>query len=191
MGDSRDVNAARLWASLAACGARLEAGLSEDEFASIEERFGFRFAPDHRLMLTLALPLGDDRSWPDWRHGSQEDLRGRLAWPVDGLLFDVEHNALWLSGWPERPADSSAALAIAAEQLRSAPALVPIYSHRYVPTVPPEVGNPVLSCYQADVIYYGNDLLDWFEWEFSRRSSAGAAQPRRVPFWSDIVDGDS
>ncbi len=48
----------------------------------------------------------------------------------------------------------------------------------------------MLSCYQADVIYYGQNLLDWFDWEFSRRSSAGAAQPRRVPFWSDIVEAD-
>jgi hypothetical protein len=28
-------------------------------------------------------------------------------------------------------------------------------------TTPHEPGNPVLSVYQTDIIYYGNDLLDW------------------------------
>lgn len=188
--DDQGELATRLEAALAASGARLDGGLSGKELASIEARYRFVFAPDHRLLLTLALPLGDDRRWPDWRHGSEEDLRGRVAWPVDGLLFDVEHNSLRLPGWPDRPSPMADALAVAAEQLRSVPPLAPLCSHRYVPTVPAEAGNPVLSCYQADVIYYGQNLLDWFDWEFSRRSSAGAAQSRRVPFWSDIVEAD-
>lgn len=140
--DDQGELATRLEAALAASGARLDGGLSGKELASIEARYRFVFAPDHRLLLTLALPLGDDRRWPDWRHGSEEDLRGRVAWPVDGLLFDVEHNSLRLPGWPDRPSPMADALAVAAEQLRSVPPLAPLYSHWYVPTVPAEAGNP-------------------------------------------------
>jgi hypothetical protein len=52
------------------------------------------------------------------------------------------------------------------ETLSGVPALVPVYKHRYLPTMPSESGNPVLSVVQTDIIYYGNDLLDWFDYEF-------------------------
>lgn len=66
---------------------------------------------------------------------------------------------------------------------------MPIYGHRYLPTVPSMGGNPVLSVYQTDIIYYGNDLLDWFSYEFQR--SSVEREPRRVRFWSWFVDGES
>jgi hypothetical protein len=53
------------------------------------------------------------------------------------------------------------------------PVPVPIYGHRYVPTVPSTAGNPVLSCHQADIVYYGTDLLG-FKREFGRRSCASS-----------------
>ena len=57
------------------------------------------------------------------------------------------------------------------EVLRSvvsrAPKLIPLIGHRYLPEEPREPGNPVFSVYQADVIYYGADLTDYFEREFA------------------------
>jgi hypothetical protein len=44
---------------------------------------------------------------------------------------------------------------------------------------------------QSDVIYYGRDLQDYFRREFSSHSQwEGGIQgvPRRIPFWSDLVD---
>jgi hypothetical protein len=180
-----------LRAALATSGAALDAGLSEAELDAVEHRFDFAFPPDLRRLLALALPVGD-RSWPDWRRGSDEELAGRMAWPVDGILFDVEQNGFWHPAWPTRPATKAAAVDLARVELRSVPRLVPVFGHRYMPAVPAEAGNPVLSCYQTDVIYYGSDLLDWFGYEF-RRESAGR-EPHRVPFWSDLMeldDGDS
>jgi hypothetical protein len=68
------------------------------------------------------------------------------------------------------------------------PPLVPLYGHRYLPTVPSYTGNPVLSVMQTDIIYYGNDLLDWFDYEFRRQSVE--REPRKVPFWSWFVEED-
>lgn len=174
---------------LRAAGARLAPGLSADELDAVEARFGFSFAPDHRTFLASALPLGDDGRWPDWRGGNETALRDRLAWPVEGLLFDVEHNGLWMPGWPGRPARTDEALALAAEQLAGVPRLVPLYGHRYLPTVPHEAGNPVLSCYQSDIIYYGADLLDWLRREFTPTHPwVPVGETRSVPFWNWFLD---
>ncbi len=50
-------------------------------------------------------------------------------------------------------------------------------------------GNPVFSVHQTDVIYYGNDLADWFNTEFGTPLPDWVTrQPRRVPFWSALND---
>ena len=169
--------------------ATLAPGLTDSELAGVEGRFGFMFPPDLRHLLGLALPLGE-RAWPDWRSGTYEDLSGRLAQPVDGILFDVEQNAFWHPDWPERPATQAAAVALAREELSSVPPLVPVYANRYLPTEPCEPGNPVLSVHQTDLIYYGNNLLDWFSREFARQQQHGTGGARRVPFWTSLMELD-
>ena len=78
-----DAMPAALLTALRDSGATLLPALTEAELLRIEASFGFVFAPDHRLMLSLALPLGD-RFWPDWRGADETDLRERLAWPHIG-----------------------------------------------------------------------------------------------------------
>jgi hypothetical protein len=121
---------------LAASPAVLNDGLSDQEFADVEARHFFQFGPDHRELLQLALPAGEGR--PDWRHGDETDLRTRLDWPVDGALFDVEHNAFWPRSSGEGPEDTAAALDAARTRLIEVPKLVPVYGHRYLPAAPCE-----------------------------------------------------
>jgi len=49
----------------------------------------------------------------------------------------------------------------------------------------------VLSVWQTDIIHYGTDLLSYFGKEFhvplSNRGN-GNRSPRRIRFWSDIID---
>jgi hypothetical protein len=160
--------------------------MSDSELTHVETRFGFRFAPDHRLMLKIALPLGE-KAWPDWRGHDQEVLRSRFDGPRDGVLFDVRQNGFWRKEWGPRPEAVSAALGIADRHLREAPVLVPLYGHRFMPSVPATPGNPVLSVHQTDIIYYGNDLLDWLAYEFTGGGSRKSPS-RRVPYWSDLMD---
>lgn len=166
--------------------ATLTKGMSERELTRVETRLGFRFAPDHRLMLSVALPLGE-KAWPDWRDGDDEDLRSRLDGPRDGILFDVRENGFWRKEWQQRPISTEEAVEVAREHLDQAPALVPLYGHRFLPTVPALPGNPVLSVHQTDIIYYGNDLLDWLAYEFAEAGSPGPPE-RRVPYWSELMD---
>jgi hypothetical protein len=159
-------------------------GLTDAEFARIEDEFGFHFAADHRDFLAAALPYG--RGWPDWRTTDREALRDRLAAPVEGVLFDVAQNDFWYEGWGPRPPAVEEAVGVARRYLMTVPRMVPLYSHRYLPAG--LSGHPVLSIYQTDVIPYGNDLRDWVYREFGiGAASAEAGRRATVPFWRDLI----
>lgn len=176
----------RLRGRLEAAGAELEPGLTETEVSQIESEFGFAFPPDLRHVLQTMLPTAD--RFPDWRNGGQTSLRERLSWPEEGLCFDVEHNDFWLEDWGARPRSLEDALATARDHIRRAPTLIPFYAHRYIPAEPVGDGNPVLSVYQADIIYYGSDLPTYFAAEFGLDPPSWAiSKPREIRFWSRLV----
>jgi len=168
-------------------GASLAPGLSAAEFAAVEERFGFQFPPDLRSLLAAALPVG---RFPNWRAVDSRELQETLAWPIESICFDVEHNDFWWSDWGERPRAVANAIERARTQLATVPFLIPVYGHRYIPAEPLAAGNPVLSVWQTDIIYCGRDLRSYLANEF-----AGAKdfprhnrQVRGIRFWSELVD---
>ncbi|MGW4629862.1 hypothetical protein [Streptomyces rubiginosohelvolus] len=205
--------AARRLAELGVC--TLGPGLSDAEFDRIEAEYGIVFAADHRGFLAAGLPV--DRAapreqgesprnpWTDWRDGDPELIRERLGRPVEELLFSVEHG-WWPPGgrWGPRPADPAEAVAAARAALSSVPALIPLYSHRYLAAgtglgagtgsgteVWAAQERPVLSVVGADTIHYGRDLAEWVEREFGGPDPGeGWPEPAagaRVPFWSDLA----
>lgn len=176
----------------------LSPGLAVSELRDIERSYGFEFSADHRHLLEAAQPTGE--GWLDWRNDSPESIRSRLAWPLDGVVFDIENAAFWPSTWPQRPASADARLQIATDRVATWPTLIPLYSHRYMPAAPASAGAPVFSVYQTDVIFYGADLLDYLQNEFGpfgsepRYQPARPASPHSCPPWSllafdeDVVD---
>jgi hypothetical protein len=162
----------------------LSPGLTDAEFARIEDEFAFRFADDHRQFLAAGLPSG--RGWPDWRSADRESLRDRLAAPVEGVLFDVGENAFWYEGWGPEPARKEDAVAVARRYLMTVPRMVPLYAHRYLPAG--LTGHPVLSIYQTDIVTYGDDLRDWIGREFGLGAASETPGRRStVPFWRDLI----
>ena len=181
--------------TLTRAGVKCAPGLSADELTVAEQRFGFTFARSHREFLSRLLPVEGPEAeagaaWPDWRHGTTEDLMGRLSWPTDGVVFDVLHAGFWPASWGTRPVGRSDAEAVARSRLGEVPALVPIFGHRYLPAAPTNEDPPVFSVWQTDVIYYGDDIADWSAREFGGEPHPRTISPdRRTPFWSDLVDG--
>jgi hypothetical protein len=160
-------------------------GLTEVELAAIEAEFAFSFADDHRAFLAAGLPYG--RGWPDWRDGDRDALRERLAWPVDGVLFDVAENGFWYEGWGPRPATDEAAVSLAKGGLVTAPRMIPVFSHRYLPAGRGAASHPVLSIYQTDVLTCGADLVDFLHEEFGLGEPAKETGRPTVAFWRSLI----
>jgi hypothetical protein len=163
----------RLWAE----------GYTQSELDAAQEKYGLVFPPDLVALLRDRRPaLGYD-----WR-SDDEEIRAMLKWPLEGLLFDVENNALWWPEWGDKPGTAAARAEVLAQVVNNAPKLIPLVSHRYLPEEPYEAGNPVFSVYQSDVIYYGGDLADYFEHEFVDPERPLPQTVKHIRFWSDLVE---
>jgi hypothetical protein len=157
-------------------GTRWSGGLTDEQLSSAEAFFGHPFPPDFRLFLkTLHTTtrawkriryrdtvgeLFDAPGFHDWIHG-REALRDAMAWPVEGVLFDVEHNGLWLSEWGAKPEQARERQSVVQREASNASPLIPVFGHRYLVAQPLESGNPVLSVHQSDIIIYGDDLRNY------------------------------
>src|SRR3954471_17437350 len=108
-----------------------EDGLSDDEVAEIETRYGFMFPPDLRTLLQYCVPVAGQ--FPKWR-GDPAELRASLRRPGDELRSEVGHNGFWLEAWGPRPASDGSAVAFVDGLLRLSPPLVPVYGRRYMPS---------------------------------------------------------
>jgi hypothetical protein len=176
-------------------GVTFESGLAPNELADAQKRYAFLFPPDLREFLSLCLPVSED--FPNWRTGTIKwgsgtaPIAETLDWPARGMCFDVEKNGFWVRDWGPKPNDLQEAFQLARKMVKQAPALIPVFSHRYLPAEPAAADNPVLSVYQTDIIYYGSDLASYFANEFKFPLSSQGDEtdcPRRIRFWSDIID---
>lgn len=172
-------------------GVILEGGLTDSEIADVETKFNLRFPEDLKLFLQTALPLSKD--FVNWRLGLEsEEVAGkiisRMNWPLDGMIFDIKNNDFWFDQWGDKPADLDVRIDLATKFYLTYPKLVPIYSHRYIPSKPQQAGNPVFSVYQMDIIYYGYDLASYFANEFKFELSDNfeiLTEPTvKIDFWS-------
>lgn len=193
---------------LQAKGVVFEQGLSDDEILQVERTYEFKFPPDLRALLQFALPIS--KGFPNWRRGWAANqivdwgnvrngrpavtghelvpIREQLEWIVKGICFDIERNDFWMSEWGPKPEDIQSAVAVARKQLTQVPKLIPVYSHRFLPSEPCISGNPIFSVYQTDIIYYGFDLASYFANEFKVTSPEWAAtEARQIGFWSALV----
>jgi hypothetical protein len=165
-------------------------GLSEAEINQIQRRYHFIFPPDLKNFLMFALPIS--HSFINWRDASEEIISEKLSWPYVGMLYDIEDNSFWLEEWGQLPASLDEAFSIARKAVEHAPVLIPICSHRYIPDRPNEAGNPVFSVYQTDIIYYGSDLAEYLENEFSyyfgRSGFDLKKEIKHIEFWSQLVE---
>jgi len=68
---------------------RWTTGYSQAELDDAQDRFGLVFPLD-LVALSKDRRAAGGHDWSD-----DVAIRRMLDWPFDGLLFDVEHNALW------------------------------------------------------------------------------------------------
>jgi hypothetical protein len=180
---------------------QFENGLTDEEIHKVQNTFCIRFPTDLKLFLQLALPVSD--GFVNWRdslisNDSKQKTLHKLDWPLRGILYDVSNNGFWMDSWGDMPGSYPEKEEIVKRNFISYPKLVPIYSHRYIPSEPVEFNNPIFSVYQTDVIYYGFNILDYFAKEFHFDLPANFNVPnapmreiapiRAIVFWSDLVE---
>lgn len=169
------------------------AGYTQTELDGIQEKWDLRFPPDLVALLRTRRKVIEGRlSSFDWLEASDETIKQSLDWPFEGFLFDVQHG-LWWPEWGDRPDEPD----VAEDRLRAvfatAPRLIPVYGHRYIPEVPNENGNPIFSVWQMDVICYGANLEDYIRRELdpgSKGDCPDVSDPevKRIPFWTRAVE---
>jgi hypothetical protein len=169
-----------------------EEGLTNEEFHAITMMFGISFPYDLEYFLQTALPVST--GFVNWRKAlndkdERESINKRLSWPLDGILFDVENNTFWYDEWDENNNNAEHQVRIVKQHYRTYPTLIPIYSHRYIPSLPIEEGNPVFSVYQTDIIYYGNDLISYFcnEFHIKLLEYSVPEKPKYIEFWGKMA----
>lgn len=177
--------------TLEQAGVRFGPGLTAHEVEAIESCHTFRFPPDYRQWLQVALPIS--HHFVNWREEEPSQIEWRLNDPYEGIAFDTEWNNFWLRSWGPRPSNLAAALAFARAAMAQAPRLIPVFGHRYIPEHPAQPGNPIFSVSQTDIIYYGSNLTVYLENEFRPHLTGKHHHERSdsiswIPFWSYLVD---
>ncbi|XP_073127234.1 uncharacterized protein [Henckelia pumila] len=152
---------------LKSSGVRVQAGLSESEFALAEAEFGFAFPPDLKAVLSMGLPVGT--GFPDWRSSGSArlHLRASIELPVASISFHIARNVLWSKSWGPRPSNPEKALKIARNALKRAPLLIPVFNRCYIPCNPCLAGNPIFYVDENRIFCCGFDLSDFFDRESS------------------------
>lgn len=158
--------------------------LSEEEILSLEKKWKLKFpdeyrlflnrlhTPDHKMLGHWYVDGSDQKKadsastfW-DWR---EEDagIRKALDGVRNGILFDIEHNGLWLPKWGKKPRGKKNIEAEVDKLLKKAPKLIPVYGHRFLLEKAVKKMHPVLSIVQTDIIVMGNDLRSYLIEELS------------------------
>lgn len=159
-------------------------GYSDRELDDIRQRYKIRFPPDLVDIYRKRRSVIDGGF--DWIKTPRAEIERMLAWPLEGILFDVEHG-LWLREWGEKPRKKSAAEEVAQAAVAAAPRLIPVHGHRYIPEEPYARGNPIFSVWQMDIIVYGANLSDYILHETHKDRGVIPAS-RRIRFWSQFGD---
>lgn len=165
-------------------------GLSDLEVVEIQSRYEITFPPDLKTFLQTALPISS--GFVDWRNSNPnhvKKIQSVLKAPLEGIIFDIKHNDFWHDDWGTKPSDQQLAIEICSRYVHQAPTLIPIYSHRYIPSSPDQQGNPVFSVYQTDIIYYGANIIQYLLIEFGLKKykEVNDEPIEYIPFWSDLV----
>lgn len=162
-------------------------GLSDSEIDDIQSKLGFAFPPDFRFYLSNASEpaIGNCFSW--WQFDKKE-YESHLEWLLKGVLFDVEHNDIWLKRWGVRPDNRFDMISVVVDDFQSWPKLLPFWGG-YLPANPCEAGNPVFSVKQTDVIYIGGNLADCLISRYLDYEGMQSRANKMIEVWSDFAEG--
>lgn len=165
-------------------GISLEPGLSDEEIQKVETIYGIEFPEQWLAVYQQLLPISEGfYNWRDFSAENIEHIKRNLAAPYDGILNSLDE-LVWDASWGIEPTTLLDRNVQIRKILGSAPRLIPLYGHRFLPSYENQE-MPILSVVDLDMIYYGKDLYDYFEIEFgNRKLSLSLKEYKQVPFWT-------
>ena len=166
---------------------KVKKGLSDKQIKLAQEYYNVVFPQDFEELLATIRPVQSFYDWSDFSKKNVALLNEKLAWPVEGALFDVENNNFWLKSWGEKPSEIEERLLTAKNHMEMVPKLIPVMGHRYISSEPNEVGNPIYSVYQMDIIFYGENIWDYFEIEFEKKKHSDIAYSKMKKYHFGMI----
>lgn len=170
-------------------GIQVEAGLTYDEVGKIEKIYSIQFPKSLKAFLMEGVPISDGYyNWRNFKTDNIEYIKRVIYRPVK-YIEDYPEEVEWYKEWGKEPEVVSNRIQIVKERLMDAPTLLPIYAHRYMPEGLDE-NPPVISVMGVDIIFYGENLVEYFKVEFGEKKHAeiNCKIIKPIPFWSDIID---
>lgn len=172
---------------------KLNPGMTEDEIEKAEKYYNITFPKDLRDLLLNFLPVGESfYNWNDYSEDNTKKIKKMIEDPICGIIYDIENNNFWMDIFGKCPdkIEDRVNKFIEYKDKGFIPKLIPIYSHRYVVS-DRDINYPIISVYQTDIIYYGINILDYFEREFDKNkkwTDKDYIEINRIQFWSDIIE---
>ena len=109
-------------------------------------------------------------------------MKRPYEWLKSDVLTSFDSNKpFWLKDWGTLPETQEEASFRLDELIKTAPVLIPVYSHRYVPMLENIIDPRVISTVGRDTIIYGKNLIDYLQNEFIK------PQIDPIPFWNSII----
>lgn len=169
-------------------GVEFETGLTIEEITKIEDIYTIKFPKSLKEFLMMTLPIS--KGFFNWRNLDQDNvmfIKKIINRPTEAA-YELAEEVCWCDDWGKEPENETDIALIVRERLKSAPKLIPVYGHRYIPMIP-EDNPPIISIHDIDIIYYDQNLEDYFKVEFGGKEQ-GKIEFKNIipiPFWSDIM----
>lgn len=117
-------------------------------------------------------------------------IENKLNWPYESILSDVKNSCYWNPNWGIQPEKFEGQQSQVKTLIDTAPKLIPIYLHRYIPDQPSQKNNPIFSVYGTDSVVYGNNLAHYlareFRLELPEQFYKYLNEITEIEFWSDM-----
>ena len=169
-------------------GVIVENGLTNNEVKEIEELYGIIFPKSLRAFLMTGVPISNGFfNWRDTSLKNISHIKLIMNYPIkypEQNIVEIE----WSDRWGDEPPNKTAVITEIKKRLLTAPILIPVFCHRFMPMMDIE-SPPILSIHGTDVIYYGKSLIEYFNIEFNNKgqSEIDFKGIKYIPFWADIM----
>ena len=163
-------------------------GLSDEELCWIEHEYDIFFPEELKSFYKEALPISKGfYNWHDKRNENVMGIKRAMSIPVQGIVENSEEID-WREEWGEEPSNLNERKKSIGDIALNAPKLIPIFSHRYIASFRCK-NPPVFSICGTDIIYFAQNIIDYFLTEFKIKESNIFMNDEvsYIPFWSDLL----